>query len=152
MAEVYEAAGLALSWAQCFEAELVSIALYHGLARKTLRTRSDAFVFIEQQDRRPAKKLLKEVLSRVKLEPDLQPTFEEALDRRNAFVHRFFWDRLETCSSVEGRAEARAELRELTELFYSANKFASIVAELYLKQLDLPTEVRRRLKLGPITK
>lgn len=138
--EVYEKAGLALSWAQLFEAEIVNVLFLHGLARKKFAVRSDAEQFLRKSNKRPLRQKLDDVLSRVKFEPDIKPTLYEALEKRNFFVHEYFWERMEKHHSAEGQQEMIEELHDLTQLFYSARKFASLLTDLYAKQVGIDVD------------
>lgn len=135
---VYAAVGLALQWAQLFEAEMVTVLLAHGVARGEFRVRKEAEEFLRTAERKSLSRVLKTCLDQVRFEPDVSGTFEEAREARNFLVHRFFWDRAEEFADDPRHAELLEELRELTQLFFSAHKFAEILRELYLKQMPLP--------------
>ena len=137
---VYAAAGLALRWAQTFEAEIVTVVLMHGVARGAFRVRSEAEAFVRKSEKRPLRHLLNEALARVRFEPDISGTFEAALDARNWFVHSFFWDRAEAFADDNQHEELLKELRELTQLLYSAHTFAVILRDLYAKQVEVAQE------------
>lgn len=134
--KVYAEAGLALRWAQLFEAEIVTVLLVYGVSRQQFRVRSEAEDFIRTTEKRPLSQLLRAILKRVKFEPDVTPTFEEAISARNSLVHRFFWDRSDTFAEETDHSKLLAELRELTQLFFSAYKFAEMLRNLYLQQFD----------------
>ena len=133
---VYAEAGLALRWAQLFEAEIVTVLLVYGVSRQRFQVRSEAEDFIRKAEKRPLSQLLREILTRVKFEPDVTPTFEEALAARNSLVHRFFWDRSEIFAKDADHLKLFGELRELTQLFFTAYKFAEMLRDLYVQQLD----------------
>jgi len=144
---VYRAAGLALAWAQYFEAEVVNIVFMHALARKRVVSRAQAENLISCSERRPLRKLLKEVLGRVRTEPDLTATFFEAVDKRNFLVHRFFWEFADEFTTSAGRSKMLTELRDITKLLYSAHTFAQQISWLYLKQLGVdPGEFVKQVK------
>ena len=73
--------------------------------------------------------------ARVRFEPDVTGTLEEAREQRNFFVHRFFWERAEAFADESRHPELLDELKQLTELFFSAHKFAEMLRDLYVKQL-----------------
>lgn len=133
--EIYAAAGLALRWAQLFEAEVVTVALLHGVARRKFRTRAQAEDFVASSERKPLSQLLRKVLARVKFQPDVSGTFDEAIEVRNAFVHRFFWDHAEAFADDNRIDELIAQLKDNQRLFFSAHKFASMLSEMYRDQL-----------------
>jgi hypothetical protein len=144
---VYRAAGLALEHAQYFEAEVVNIVFMHGLARRKVLSRAQAEKLIEGSEKAPLRRLLKEVLARVRTEPDLTATFFEAVDRRNWLVHRLFWDLADDFKTSAGRSKILAELREITGLLHSAHVFAQLISELYLKQTGVdPDELYERVR------
>ena len=62
-------------------------------------------------------------------------TFEAAINARNFFVHRFFWDRAEAFADERHHQELLKELRDLTQLFFSAHKFSEMLRDLYVQQL-----------------
>jgi hypothetical protein len=134
---VYRACGLALSWAQFFEAEIVNAVLCHSITRNKFLVRSQAVRFLFDTEKRPLRQLLREVLKRARFEPDVTGTLFEAIERRNFLVHKYFWDRMEDFATEEGRYSMLEELRELTQLFYSAHKFASMITDLYSEQLGV---------------
>jgi hypothetical protein len=134
--EIYAAAGLALRWAQLFESEIVTVVLVYGVSRGKFEVRSEAEEFIRKAEKRPLTQLLHETLQRVKFEPDVSGTFEEAISARNFLVHSFFWNRSEAFADVRHQSQLLEELRELTQLFFSAHKFAEIVRDMYIKQFD----------------
>ncbi|MCI0562287.1 MAG: hypothetical protein MN733_27705 [Nitrososphaera sp.] len=135
--EVYAAAGLALRWAQMFEAELVNALFLHGVARGKFTKRDEAKEFIYKSDKKPLRQKLDAVLKRIQFEPDLRPTFDEALSKRNIFVHQYFWERTEAQMSEAGRDRMISELKELARVFYSAHSFTQMITELYAKQVGL---------------
>jgi hypothetical protein len=138
--QVYRACGLALSWAQFFEAEIVNAVLFHSIARNKFLVRSQAEKCLFDTEKRPLRQLLREVLKRIKFEPDVTGTFFEAIERRNFLAHKYFWDRMEDFATEEGRNSMLEELRKLTVLFYSAHKFASMITDLYSEQLGVSRE------------
>ncbi|HKP36788.1 MAG TPA: hypothetical protein VJT71_08010 [Pyrinomonadaceae bacterium] len=133
---IYAGAGLALRWAQLFEAEIVTVLLIYGVSRQKFNVRSEAEEFLRKTERRPLGQLLREILTRVRFEPDVSPTFEAAISARNSLVHRFFWDRAETFAKESDHSKMLDELRDLTQLFFSAYTFAEMLRNLYLQQLD----------------
>jgi len=133
-ADIYAETGVALRWAQLFEAEIVTVALFHGIARGQFHVRAEAEEFIRKADKGPLSKLLQEILAHVRFEPDVTGTFQAAIEARNSFVHRFFWDRAEAFADAEQHPKLLGELRELTQLFFSAHKFAEMLRHLYFKQ------------------
>jgi hypothetical protein len=133
---VYAEAGLALRWAQLFEGEIVTVVLVYGVSRQQFSVRSEAEDFVRKAEKKPLSQLLHDVLKRVKFEPDITPTFEEAISARNSLVHRFFWDRSETFAEETDQSKLLKELRDLTLLFFSAYKFAEMLRNLYVQQLD----------------
>jgi hypothetical protein len=141
---VYAEAGLALRWAQLFEAEIITVLFIHGVSRQQFAVRSEAEEFIRKTEKRPLTQLLRDILTRVRFEPDVTPTFEAAISARNSLVHRFFWDRSEGFSKVTDRSKTLDELRDLTRLFFSAYKFAEMLRNLYVQQLD-EDEIRKIL-------
>jgi hypothetical protein len=142
--QVYQACGLALRWAQLFEAEIVNVLLFHSLARKKFLVRSKAEAFLIHTEKRPLRQLLREVLERVRFEPDVTSTFVEAIEQRNFLAHKYFWDRMEDFATKEGRDRMIEELRELTQLFYSAHRFSSMITRLYVEQLGVSDEAIER--------
>ena len=57
-------------------------------------------------------------------------------------MHRFFWDRSETFAEETDQSKLLKELRDLTLLFFSAYKFAEMLRNLYVQQLD-ETQVQK---------
>lgn len=144
---VYRAAGYALERAQYFEAEVVNIVFMHGLARGHILSREQAEKLIARREKAPLRKLLTEVLGRVRTEPDLTATFFEAVDKRNWLVHRLFWDLADDFKTSAGRSKMLAELRDITSLLHSAHVFAQLISELYLKQTGVdPDELYERVR------
>lgn len=139
--EVYAEAGLALRWAELFEAEIVTVVLVYGVSRGRFRVRSEAEDFVRQAKKRPLRKLLRETLTRVQFEPDVSGTFEAAISARNSFVHRFFWDRAEAFADERRHQELLKELRDLTHLFFSAHKFSEMLRDMYVQQLGTKLEI-----------
>lgn len=138
--DVYAEAGLALRWAQLFEAEIVTVVLMYGVSRGRFQVRSEAEDFVRKAEKRPLRHLLREALMRVRFEPDVSGTFEAAIGARNFFVHRFFWDRAEAFADERRHAELLKELRDLTQLFFSAHKFSEMLRDLYIQQLGSGVE------------
>lgn len=134
---VYAAVGLALRWAQLFEAEMVTVLLAHGVAHGEFRVRKEAEEFLRGAERKSLNRVIKICLDQVRFEPDVSGTFEEAREARNFLVHQFFGDRAEEFADDVRHAELLEELRELTKLFFSAHKFAEMLRELYLRQMPL---------------
>jgi len=139
--QVYTATGLALRWAQMFEMEVVNILFLYSLAKETFSTRKQAEEFLYKKGIQPLRHKLDEIFKRVKFEPDLRPTFYEALEKRNYFVHQYFWNRMELFMNVNGRDQMITELKDITDLFYSAYTFAIIITDLYAKQVGLTNEI-----------
>jgi hypothetical protein len=133
--DVYAAAGLALYWAQLFEAEIVTVVLIYGVSRGRFRARSEAEAFIQKAEKQSLRQLLRDTLVRVKFEPDVSGTFEAAINARNSFVHRFFWDQAEAFADEGRHPELLKELHDLAQLFFSAHKFSEMLRDLYIQQL-----------------
>ena len=138
---LYVLCGEALLWAQMLEQEILTGILLHAVVRGTVLSRDEANELLRRKDKQPLKHKLDEVFKRVGTKPDLTPVFYEALEKRNFFVHRFFWDRMELSFSYDGREKLVAEVEELRELFRSAYLFAKGITELYAKQTDLTAEM-----------
>lgn len=137
----YALCGEALLWAQMLEQEILTGILLHAVARGTALSRAEANDLLRRKDKQPLKHKLDEIFKRVGTKPDLTPVFYEALEKRNFFVHRFFWDRMGLSFTYDGREKLVAEVGELCELFRSAYLFAKGFTELYLKQTDLTEEM-----------
>ncbi len=136
--KVYMAVGLALRWAQAFEAEMVAVVLAHGIARGRFRVRSEAEAFVERAEKKALRQLLRECLALVRFEPDVTGTFDAAVDARNFLAHSFFWERTEAFVDETRHIELLTELREMTDLFFSAHKFAEMLRNLYQRQFGSP--------------
>jgi hypothetical protein len=115
---------------------MVTVVLMYGVSRGTFRLRSDAEAFVRKAEKGPLRKLLREALTRVRFEPDVSGTFYAAIDARNLFVHRFFWDRAEAFVDERQHPELLKELRDLTQLFFSAHKFSEMLRDLYARQIE----------------
>jgi hypothetical protein len=139
--QLYALCGEALCWAQMLEQEILNSILLHAVARGTVASRADLDDLLYRKDKQPLRHKLDEIFQRVRTEPDLRPIFYEALDKRNFFVHRFFWDRWELSFANEGREQLIVEVRDLGELFQSAYLFAKGITDLYAKQVGLPDEM-----------
>jgi len=138
--ELYAVCGEALLWTQMHEQEILNSILFHALARQTIASRAEAEDLLCRRDKQPLKKNLDEIFQRVGTEPDLKPISYEALDKRNFFVHRFFWDRMEVSFTKEGREKLIIEASKLAELFERACLIAKGITELYKAQLGMPVE------------
>lgn len=144
---VYRAAGLALSWAQYFEAEIVNIVFLHAIARGQVPSRSKAERLLSVAEKTPLRRQLRAVLTRAKTQPDLTATFLEAVDQRNYLVHRFLWDHSSNLTTANGRDRMLQELHDITQLLFSAHRFAQLRSGLYLKQLGIePEELARQVR------
>jgi hypothetical protein len=141
---VYVEAGVALGWAQLFEAEMVTVLLVYDVSGEQFRFRAEAENFIRTSNKRPLIRLLRQVLSRVNFEPDVSPKFEEAISARNLLVHHFLSERTWPGIEQENTSKMIDELRELTQLFLSAYKFAEMLRSLYFQQLG-ESEIRKLL-------
>ena len=138
--------GEALFWAQLLEQEILNSILLHAIARKKVTTLDEARNLLSKADKQPLRRKLDEIFKRVKTEPDLSPTFFEAVEKRNFFIHKFFWDRFDDLHMEEGRQRLIVEVREYVELFRSAYLWSQGIAALYMKQTDV-TEAMVREEL-----
>lgn len=139
--QLHALCGEALCWAQLLEQEILNGILLHAVARKTVMTRAQADDLINQRDKKPLRHKLDEVFQRVRTEPDLRPTFYEALEKRNFFVHKFFWDRFEELRTWEGRERLIVEVRGYAELFRGAYLFSRGITDLYMKQTSITDQM-----------
>lgn len=137
---LYALCGHALCWAQLLEQEILNGILLHAVVRKVVLTQAQANDLLNQRDKAPLRRKLDEVFKRVKTEPDLRPTFYEAVEKRNFFVHKFFWDRFEDSLTPEGRERLIVEVRGYAELFRSAYLFSRGITDLYREQANITDE------------
>jgi hypothetical protein len=133
--------GRALCWAQMLEQEILTSILAHAAARKMITTRDEASDLLSRKGRKHLREKLKQVFGRVRIEPDMSPMFFEAVDKRNFFVHQFFWDRYEQWAVPEKRVKMIDEVRELEALFHDAYMFAKEITGLYSKQLGVTEDM-----------
>jgi hypothetical protein len=150
---LYARCGEALCWTQMFEQEILNGLLLHAVARKTVPSLAEAEDLLYRRDKQPLRHRLNEIFQRVRPEPDLLPTFYEALEKRNFLVHRFFWDRMELSFTREGREQLIVEVGALAELFRRAYRFMKALTDLYAKQAGVTDamilqEVKRMLPDG----
>lgn len=134
---LYALCGETLCWAQLLEQEILNAILLHAVAREKITTRSEAEDLLTQKDKQPLRNKLNEIFKRVKTEPDLSPTFYEAVEKRNFFVHKFFWDRFEDSFTEEGQQRLIVEVKGYSELFRSAYLWSKGITQLYAKQAGM---------------
>jgi hypothetical protein len=137
----FSTCGKALCWAQMLEQEILNSILLHAVARKAVLSRSEAETLLSRKGKQPLRAKLDEIFQRVRIEPDMRPLFFEAVEKRNYFVHQFFWDRYARWAVPNTRDPVIAEAREMEALFHDAYVWARGITELYAAQIGVTPEM-----------
>jgi hypothetical protein len=141
--ELYFEFGRTAEMAQIMEVEAGNLALaFMSLAfdpsKITDEERRCFKAIIDDVNRRTFGSLLKEIRKMGSVSESIEKTINEALEKRNYLVHKFFRSHNLQINSEEGRKEMRAELKEIYEALSLAHLTLSGMTNTLNQAFDRP--------------
>ena len=139
--EVFAFFGLASYCAQVLEQEMLLLAAFSRLRGQTKPSPERTQRLLDHLDAQTLAGLLREAGNLVPIPHETERLAFEAIQARNALVHRFFAKHDVRILSEEGRLAMIAELRKLAEVFQAADAALIAIREPISTALGITPEV-----------
>jgi len=122
--EVYALTGVALHWAQCFEASMTNFLILHARLTGTVTTLESSDKLEAEYEKSTMGQLAKKLRQFAVFDDDAEEILKSAIQERNRLMHRFFQIHAETFLSENGAKGMLKELQNCTILFRKADLIA----------------------------
>jgi hypothetical protein len=138
--KVYTQAGVALHWAQCFEASTTNFLVFHARLTGQAITLESSDALEANFETSTMGQLVQKLKQFATFEGDTEIILKEALAQRNHLAHSFFKTHAETFVSEEGAQKMLEELKKSTMLFRKADLVAHTLSIAVAKAFGISEE------------